>query len=151
MQKWDFCDQAIIQHGFMAYNRDYRIEVVFTGADRVEHPVTYLFRGCVEAHYQNLVVPAAYPAFMDDRFIDYQQYEAAGYPEGFVWGVNFAEAFPGWQYIENSERASAWAQKLNLSMHEVKIETNTYGLILVFHDLMVQPSATTVPETTQDC
>ena len=146
LQEWDFFDQGISRHGFTAYNRDYRVEVNFSGWDRVVHPVTYLFRGCVEAHYLNLVVPNVYPTFMDDRFIDYQQWEAADCPEGFVWGVNEADAYPGWKYIEDSERASAWAEKLNLPMHEIEIETNTYRLTLVFHDLTVQSPSVTAPD-----
>jgi hypothetical protein len=62
MQKWDLFDQAITHHGFTGYNRHYHLGVSSIGWDRVDHPVDYLFRGCVEAHYQNLVVPAtSYP------------------------------------------------------------------------------------------
>jgi hypothetical protein len=138
LKVWDFFDQAITGHGFTAYNRDYRLDVVFVGADKVEHPVEYLFRGCVEAHYESRVVPPPSAAFMDDRFIDFERWEAAGHPKGFVWGVNHADAYPGLTYVENSERAASWARSLSLPMHEVTIETNTYLLRLVFHDLRVQ-------------
>jgi len=138
LNEWNIFDRAITRHGFTPYNRDYRIEIAPEGAGE---GVEYMFRGCVEAHYENRVVPTAYPAFMDDRFIDHHTWEAAGHPQGFVWSVNFAEAYPGWKYVENSERATSWSHKLGLPMHEVRIETNIYLLTLVFHDLTVRPLA----------
>lgn len=153
LAQWDPFDMPVTRHGFTEYNRDYRVEVTFVGADRVEHPVLFLFRGCVEAHYECRVAPG--PAFMDDAFIDYGRWEAAGCPDGFVWGVNWADGYPGWRYVEASPRAAAWAERLGLPMHEVEIETNTYLLSLVFHDLAVQPqgagaSASGARETISD-
>ena len=138
LREWDIIDTAIVRHGFVVYNRDYFIEVLYSNAVKMEHLVSFLFEGCVEAHYENVVLTTTYPCFMDDRFIDYQQWLAAGSPEGFVWGVNQADAYPGWKYIENSDRAYAWSQKLHIPMHEVEIETNTYRLTLIFHELRVK-------------
>jgi hypothetical protein len=36
----------------------------------------------------------------DDLFIDYETCERAGNPEGFVWGVNWADAYPGLEYVD---------------------------------------------------
>ncbi len=134
LKEWDFFDQAITTHGFTEYHRDYRLNVSFYGADKIEHPVEYLFRGCVEVHYESRVISN----LADDTFIDYVRWEEAGYPGGYVWAVNFVEAYPGWRYIEDSPRAAVWADKVGLSMHELVIDTGTFILTLVFHDLSVK-------------
>ena len=60
-----------------------------------------------------------------------------GEPEGFVWGVNWADAYSGLAYVDESATAASWSDKLGFLMHEVVIETNTYTLALVFHDVAV--------------
>ncbi len=59
-------------------------------------------------------------------------------PAGFMWGVKSAEAYPGWTYVADSERAAIWSKKMGLPMHEIVIETNVYKLSLVFHALVVE-------------
>jgi hypothetical protein len=108
--------------------------VEFSSASGLCETYRYLFRGCVEAHYRCGVVAHF---SLDDTFIDYGSWQAAGEPKGFVWGVNWADAWPGWTYLGESERATEWACKLGVAMHEVLIETNTYTLALVFADLAV--------------
>jgi len=142
LQEWDFFDEAITRHGFTEYNRDYSLAVFFAAnGSRMKGEVTYLFRGCVEAQYESVLPPDALaPTFVDDRFTDGALWEAAGCPEGHVWNVNYTQAHPGWEYVHASERAGAWAERLRLPMHEVRVETNIYRLTLVFHDLVVLPA-----------
>lgn len=144
LEQYDFFDQAIVEHGFTRSNRDYRLIAKIHGQPAAELPVqhlstyTFLFRGCVEAHYASAVPPAGFS--MDDIFIDYDRWQAAGHPHGFVWGVNWADAYPGLRYVEASPKAATWAERLSLAMHEVTIETNTYTLRLIFHDVTVTAS-----------
>jgi hypothetical protein len=56
-------------------------------------------------------------------------------PDGFIWGVRFAEAYPGLTYVENGERGAHWSQLLGRTMHEVAIETNCFHLRLIFADI----------------
>jgi hypothetical protein len=73
-----------------------------------------------------------------DVFIDYQAWLAAGEPEGFVWGTNWSLAYPGLNYIQNSKLAVSWSEKLKKEMHEVTIETESFRIQLVFHDVKVE-------------
>jgi hypothetical protein len=141
LDEFSFFDQAVIEHGFTVSNRDYRLVASICGQPGPGQPVrelctyTYLFKLCVEAHYESSV--SASPGLADDVFLDLDRWKAAGEPDGFVWGVNWANAYPGLTYVEASGRAATWTDKLGLPMHEVVIETNSYTLDLVFHDVSV--------------
>ena len=91
-----------------------------------------LFKGCVEVIYLMKV-----QVRLNDVFLDYERWRAAGSPEGFVWAINSAEAYPGLTFINDSERAASWTVRANMPMHELLIETNVYELRLVFADLSV--------------
>jgi hypothetical protein len=139
LEKYSFFDQPLVEHGFMAYNRDYRVVAEITGRRLPGGKVVIikryvlLFRGCVETHYTTNV----HDRDLDDIFIDHRRWEAAGRPEGFVWGLNFADAYPGARLVEDSQRATAWRETLDRAVHEVVIETNIYDLALVFAELSV--------------
>jgi hypothetical protein len=83
----------------------------------------------------------------DGPFINYSAWEAAGAPGGFVWGTEWAEAYPAVQYIEQSDAAAAWTEQVGKPMHAIQIETNAYAIELVCHDLLVtdSPSVTRAP------
>lgn len=138
LQAHDFFDQAVVEHGFLRYNRDYRVvaEIAgqrFPGANvEILARYTLVFRGCVEVYYRSNLQNLD----LDDVYIDFQRWEKAGQPAGFVWGVNYADAYPGARYVDASERAASWQQALGRTMHEVMIETNTYNLALVFAELL---------------
>jgi len=139
LERHSFFDQPVVEHGSLPYNRDYRVVAEITGrrspGAKVEilERYTLLFRGCVEIHYTTRV----HDRELDDIFIDRNRWEAAGQPKGFVWGVNWADAYPGARYVEDSQRAAAWQGRLDRPVHEVLIETNTYDLTLVFAELSV--------------
>jgi len=148
LARYDFFDDAVVEHGFTRYNRDYRLVAEIYGQPAAGEPVrhlatyTFLFRGCVEAHYASVVPPAAFS--LDDRLIDYDRWVAGGWEPGdaFVWGAG-ADAYPGLRYVADSPKAATWAERLALPMHEVVIETSAYTLSLVFHDVVVAESAAT--------
>jgi hypothetical protein len=140
LERFSFFDQAITDHGFTEYNRDYRLVAEIFSARRgrgSEHDSTYtfLFKGCAEAHYNSVVPPFAF--LMDDIYLDLDRANDASAP-GFIWGVNQADAYPGLTYLGETERSREWSAKLGLPMHEVLIETNTYSLRLVFNDVSVE-------------
>ena len=136
LKTYDLFDNAIVSHGFTPYMRDYRIVAeLFHGGHLGLH--TYLFRGCVEAHYESSLPEGAF--LMDDVLLDLERAQTEeDAPDGFIWGTNHADAYPGWAYVAGSERAAAWARKTGLPMHEVVIETNVYKLSLVFNNLVVE-------------
>jgi len=137
LEEYRFFDQAVVEHGFLPYNRDYRVVAEISGqrspGAKVEVLERYslLFRGCVEIRYTSNVKTLD----LDDVFIDHDRWERAGQPAGFVWGVNWADAYPGLRYVDASERVASWQQRLGRPMHEVLIETNTYDLVVVFAEL----------------
>ena len=135
LNTYDLFDNAIVRHGFTAYMRDYEIVAeLFYGEHR--GVFTYLFRGCVEAHYESSIPGGAFS--MDDVLLDLERGQPEGGPDVFMWGVNHANAYPGWTYDAGSERTAAWSKKTGLPMHEVVIETNVYKLSLVFYSLVVE-------------
>lgn len=128
-----FFDAAILKHGFTDYMRDY--EIVVSG--RGEPPLTdvhrYHFVGCVEAAYESAIEPTVMAKSMDDRCVYAgPDHPATVEPDGFIWGVRWANAYPGLTYVEHGVRAAAWSARLGCAMHEVVLETNVYRLRLVF-------------------
>ena len=59
LETYDLFDNSILRHGFTAYLRDYEIVAkTFHGEDQGVY--TYLFRGCVEAHYESSIPEGAF-------------------------------------------------------------------------------------------
>jgi hypothetical protein len=150
MERHDIFDGAIVHHGFNDALRDYELvtEMYEPGANpaepsRIRAMVTARFLGCVECHYETAVPDLAWAPSLDaaglpnDVFVDFDRWEAAGSPDGYVWGVKYAAAYPGWTYINASPRAEFCSRRLGVAMHEVLIETNVFRLSIVFHALSV--------------
>ncbi len=135
LRELNLCDNAVLRHGFVDYNRDYQLTVESVVGPMPPGLYSYLFRGCVEAIYESNVPAAGFS--VNDVYIDHQAWEAAGCPAGFVWGVKWADAYPGWYEVNDSPRAARHASELGIDMHEIVVETDTYTLNLVFHDLVV--------------
>jgi hypothetical protein len=146
-------DSAVMRHGFTAYMRDYDvvIEVPALRPDGngsyVEGRYRYRFTHCVDVAVKTKVPPDAWRQSWSDVFIDYPAWQKAGEPSGFVWGVEWAEAYPGVEYVEPSDSAAAWTEKVGKPMHALRIETNAYLIDLVCHDLVVTPLAVGDPRT----
>ncbi len=136
-----FVDVAICRHGFAPCMRDY--EVVFEamwGRDRWgDAKGTYRLRlsHCPEVACTTAVPDTGWRQAWSDVFADYAQWLAAGEPDGFVWGVCWATAYPGLSYVDPSAAAERWSQRLGRPMHEVLLETEAYRLRVVFHDFTV--------------
>jgi len=148
-----FFDSAILSHGFSPFMRDYDVVIDVPAlkpdgsGSYVEGRYRYRFTHCPEAHVGSTVAPQSWRDSWDEHFVDFAAWEQAGQPSGFVWGTNWADAYPGFSYVENSERASKWAGQLDREMHELRIETNVFELSLVFHDLRVTQLAAGDPRT----
>jgi hypothetical protein len=77
-------DQVVLRHGFTDYSRDYDVVVdraIGLERRRVE---VFRFRGCAETSYKSLVRAEHFS--MDDSLTDKERWDAAGNPEGYVWG-----------------------------------------------------------------
>ncbi len=154
-----FLDSAIVSHGFTDYLRDYDVVIDVPAALPPDVPIgdttgsyiagryRYRFTHCPEVRVTSTVGDEAWRHSWDDAFTDYQAWEAAGNPEGFVWGVKWADAYPGLSYVTDGSLAAPWAERLAREMHEVAIETNVFTLRLVCHDLRVDQLAVGDPWT----
>jgi hypothetical protein len=156
-----FEDSWVDSHGFTEYNRDYDIVITTVAALPPDIPIgdstgsylegryRYRFTYCTEADLITAVGDDTWRESFNDRFTDYESWQAAGMPEGFFWGAQPADTYPGLSYVANSPRAALWTERLERQMHEVAVETNKFTLHLVCHDLRVEQLALGDPRTDQ--
>jgi hypothetical protein len=135
LKREDFFDAAIVRHGFTDYMRDYEIIVAARNGPPNTDVHKYQFIGCVEAHYQTKLNGGFAKSLSDEFVYSGPDYPDKDDPDGFIWGVRFADAYPGIEYLENGERAEYWSGLMGGKMHEITVETNAYLLRLVFADV----------------
>jgi hypothetical protein len=87
------------------------------------------------------------PGSWDDLFTDWNAWQAAGTPEGFVWGTCWSNAYPGLSYVEDSSRARNQSALPGHEMQETLIESDSVNVTLVFHDLLITQLAKSDPDT----
>ena len=139
-----FLDSGVVAHGFAPHGRDYEVVIDVPaasphgGAGYIQGRYVYRFTHCPEVRITSAVGSEAWRTSWLDCFIDYAEWERAGSPDGFVWGLDYADAYPGLSYVAGSSLAAKWSERLAHDMHEVRIETNVFDLSLVFHDLDVR-------------
>ena len=141
-------DSAIVRHSFAPYMRDYDVIIEVPaakpggGGSYIEGRYRYRFTHCVEARVETDVPPETWKRSWADEFTDYAAWEAAGNPSGFVWGVKYANAYPGARTVADSHAAAKWSEKLGQAMYEVEIRATPFLITLVCHDLRVDRLAT---------
>ena len=137
----DFVDVGILRHGFAAHMRDYEVlfEALWGHKQWADAKGTYLLRftHCPEAAAVTAVSDEGWKRAWSDTFIDYAAWVAAGEPGGFVWGACWSTAYPGLTYVDGSDLARSWSERLGKPMHEVSIATEAFELRVVFHEFAV--------------
>jgi hypothetical protein len=113
----------------------------------IEGRYRYRLTHCVEAHVETTVGPDVWQRSWTDEFVSYADWEQAGSPGGFVWGVEFSDAYPGASRVADSPRALSWTENLGREMHEVHIETNAFLISLVCHHMHVTRLAVGDPDS----
>lgn len=129
-------DFALFDHGYLGHGRDYYWHIEdCLGSDKGRHEI--VFTHCVEAHCRTRVVGRVWAESWDDVFTDYERWEAAGEPEGYVWGSNWSMAYPGLTVVDDgdSETAKDWSRRTGRPFHEVLLETDRFAIRLVFHGI----------------
>jgi hypothetical protein len=127
-------DFALFWHGFEQHGRDYRWHIQdCLGTSPGEHEI--LFTHCVQVGYQTRVSDQVWSRSWDDVLLDYEKWEAAGQPEGYLWGSNWSLAYPGLAVVEDSEIAAAWTKRIGKPFYEITLETDRLFLRLIFHDI----------------
>jgi len=146
-------DSAITEHHFVPYLRDYDVIVEMPAAlpngkgSYIEGRYRYRFTHCVLAEVTTAVTTDTWRISWDDVFINYEVWQKAGEPVGYVWGVNYSEAYPGLKYLKGSALAKEWSNRIGMEMHEIRIETNGHNIRLVFHDVDILKIAQGDPES----
>ncbi|MDO3703298.1 hypothetical protein Q3W71_16620 [Micromonospora sp. C28SCA-DRY-2] len=118
----DVFDQAVLYHAFTDYMRDYEVIVYLTASPstgiRPTH-LRYLFKFCVEAEVRTALSPETWRESLDERLTDP---EIGPDLDGYVWAVRWQPLYPGAELITDSRRAQAWAERVGIDFHEVRIE-----------------------------
>lgn len=132
-------DTAILAHGFTPYKRDYyfHIETMWQQENYAGQYIVF-FRHCYDLTYQSLGGAETLLKSWDDCFINYQDWENAGEPEGYVWGTNWANAYPGFSNLDNSAKAKEWTNKLGKEMKELLVESEIFKLNLIYSDWTIK-------------
>jgi len=128
-------DFAVLQHGWTRHGRDYvfRIEDCI-GKDPGQHELT--FTHVVTLEYETRVRDDVWRVSWDDVFTNYERWIAEGEPRGYVWGTKWSDAYPGIKAIRDSQRATNWSEKVKHPMYEVTLETDRFGIALIFHSIL---------------
>jgi hypothetical protein len=153
LEGWPLFDGAIVRHGFAPFMRDYDVLVESSVAapdgsgSYMEGRYRLRFTHCVRAVVWSALDATAWRTSWDDSFIDYAAWERAGAPEGYVWGVEYMEAYPGGKLLDDSIDAAEWTNQIGAPMHEVVIETNGHRINLIFHALKVHRVGRGDPKT----
>jgi len=138
----DISSAVILRHGFTDYMRDYEIIIGSRDGPPRTDVYKYQFIGCVEVSYTTALgrcfeePTSIFGKSINDEFVfSGPDYPEKNDPDGFIWGVRYADVLSGWTYYGNSKRAKDWSQRIGRKMHEISVETNAYGLELVFADV----------------
>ncbi|HEY8572658.1 hypothetical protein [Phenylobacterium sp.] len=132
-----------MSHGFSPHGRDYVFIVEAGGTFQLT--LTHV----VDVHVETRVRDDVWPISWDDLFTDYPAWEAAGNPEGYVWGVNWSLAYPGLDAPNQDPLAHQWSERLGKSMFAASIETNQFKLSAIFHGARVRKLSDNSPTVSQ--
>lgn len=123
-------DFAVLAHGFLPHGRDYKLVLQVAGSGTHELTLTHV----VEQRYETTVSTEAWPSSWDDILTDYGRWEANGFkPEGYAWGTNWSNAYPGLELLADDPVARRWSELLARPMFAVELATDRFRLHVVFY------------------
>jgi hypothetical protein len=130
-------DFAVLQHRFAEHGRDYVVLIEdCLSLNPGQHEL--VFTHCVQMDYETRVRDDIWLHSWTDEFTDFVRWSGAGEPEGYVWGTNWSNAYPGLHAVRGSVRAVEWSGRLGKPMFETTLETDRFFLRLIFHSLRVR-------------
>lgn len=103
------------------------------GKDPGRHRVQFTHTAVVT--YVTAVDDDLWQKSWSDTFVDYEAWERAGTPAGYLWGTNWSLAEGGIKAVDPSPLADMWTDRLGRQMFEVRLETDRFSLVIVFHGL----------------
>jgi len=120
-------DFGLMSHGFVPHGRDYQFVLEARGT--YELMLTHV----VDLHVETRVMDDVWPMSWDDVFTDYAAWEAAGHPQGYVWGSYGSLAYPGLIAPDDDPAAQRWSERLGKPMFAMSIETDRFKIAAIFH------------------
>ena len=125
-------DFAVLSHGWADHGRDYVLNVEATiSSDPGQHEITLTH--CVRIDFETRVRDDVWPRSWTDEFTDYERWQQAGEPEGYVWGTRWSMAYTGLTSVVPSVLADEWTQRIGKPMHELTLETDRFFMRAIFH------------------
>ncbi|HWT52295.1 MAG TPA: hypothetical protein VN113_08970 [Caulobacter sp.] len=125
------CDFAVLSHGFLEHGRDYAITIQNDlGQDRGTHIL--VFTHVVAMAYETAVSDDAWRQSWDDVFLDYTE---AVDLDGYVWGTNWSNAYPGLIAPDDDPDALAWANRVGRPMYAMALTTDRFRLRLIYSEV----------------
>jgi len=121
-------DFGVMNHGFADHGRDYIFIIEIASGGTFE----LLFTHVVQLDYQTRVADEVWQRSWADEFTSYQAWEAAGEPDGYVFGTNWSLAYPGVTAMDEHSDAVSWSRRLNQPMHAAQVETDRFSILLVY-------------------
>jgi hypothetical protein len=138
-------DLGVMNHGFADHGRDY----VFVLEDAVGTPGLYRLTHVVEMSYETRVSDEVWKSSWADVFTRYDAWQAAGEPDGYVFGTDWSLAYPGLSVPADASKAAAWSERLSRPMHALQVETDRFVISLVFSDARLERLGDGAPTVTQ--
>jgi len=130
-------DTGVMRHGFADHGRDYII-ILEDSISRRPGRYRLTFTHVVELQMRTEVGPDVWRRSWSDEFTDYQRWEAAGEPDGYVFGTNWSLAYSGFSAVNDSALAAEWASKVGYPMFAANLQTDRFNLTLIFHDARLE-------------
>jgi hypothetical protein len=130
-------DFGVMAHGFREHGRDYVLFIEVSKAAIRPGQYELVFTHVVSFNYETRVSAETWSESWDDRFTDFDSWQEAGQPEGYVWGTNWSLANPGIVAIDDSQHANNWEAETGKQFFEAVLETDRFAMALVFHDIRV--------------
>ena len=134
----DLIDVAILTHGFVPYKRDYFFHIETMWKDNFAGQYIILFKHCYWMTYETIANEETLKQSWDDCFINFEDYLKNNEPEGYVWGTNWANAYPGFSVLQNSENATKWTKKLEKQMKELEVVSEIFKVNLIYNNWTIE-------------
>ena len=131
-------DIPISSHGFAHHMRDYQFVIESATHEDGTGKFLITFTHCFDLKYECTFDKDLLKRSWSDDLIDYKKWKESGEQEGYVWGVNWANSYPGFELKKESKLAQKWEDRLDGPMFEMKLATNVFNLKFVFHDFNFQ-------------
>ena len=142
-------DFAVLAHGWAKHGRDYLIIVEdCLGGDPGQHEITLTH--CLNIEYETRVRDEVLKRSWSEEFTDYKKWQEAGEPDGYVWGTDWSNAYPGLTIVKDSQHAQDWTKRLGKDMYEVTLETDRFFMSIIFHSVKTRKlndSTSTISKT----